>query len=339
MNQSCQSRSASGRRADASGADLAYVRVMRRLEADIATGRLTPGERLAPERELGDAPRRRAEHAPPGACRSRSARPDRISRTDPGWFVNGRRRDDRDDQRSAGPDGLGRAPRSGGVVEGLWRPGPPGGRGRGPSASDPARTARSSSSNACGSSNRRRCPSTSRCSSRRSSRRSSGSTSPGVRCTRRSARPTRIEPSRAECLLRASSTDERTAELLGLTEGDPLLELIGDGLRPVRRALRVRPAISIAATATRSGRPSSPAGSGRARSASHGPASIVSSAASSHPRRHPPKVLSERVLRPAAGLEGHPAAGRLPRVVGHRRSGHARSLAELGELRRRGLIS
>jgi GntR family transcriptional regulator len=34
-----------------------------------------------------------------------------------------------------------------------------------------------------------------------------------------------IEPSRAECLLRATTTDKRTAELLGLTEGDPLLEL------------------------------------------------------------------------------------------------------------------
>ena len=34
-----------------------------------------------------------------------------------------------------------------------------------------------------------------------------------------------IEPSRAECLLRAITTDGRTAGLLGLTEGDPLLEL------------------------------------------------------------------------------------------------------------------
>ena len=34
-----------------------------------------------------------------------------------------------------------------------------------------------------------------------------------------------IEPSRAECLLRAITTDRRTAEPLGLTEGDPLLEL------------------------------------------------------------------------------------------------------------------
>ena len=34
-----------------------------------------------------------------------------------------------------------------------------------------------------------------------------------------------MEPSRAECLLRASSTDGRTADLLGLTAGDPILDL------------------------------------------------------------------------------------------------------------------
>jgi GntR family transcriptional regulator len=34
-----------------------------------------------------------------------------------------------------------------------------------------------------------------------------------------------IVPSRGECLLRAITTDGRTADLLGLTEGDPLLEL------------------------------------------------------------------------------------------------------------------
>lgn len=42
-----------GLRLDARGDDLAYVAVHRRLEADILTGRLAPGERLAPERELG----------------------------------------------------------------------------------------------------------------------------------------------------------------------------------------------------------------------------------------------------------------------------------------------
>jgi GntR family transcriptional regulator len=52
MNQRCQLPPAAGRRTDAHGPDLAYIRLIRRIEADIATGRLTPGERLAPEREL-----------------------------------------------------------------------------------------------------------------------------------------------------------------------------------------------------------------------------------------------------------------------------------------------
>jgi GntR family transcriptional regulator len=41
-----------GRR-DVHGADLPSVQVQRRIEADIVTGRLLPGSRLAPERELG----------------------------------------------------------------------------------------------------------------------------------------------------------------------------------------------------------------------------------------------------------------------------------------------
>jgi GntR family transcriptional regulator len=42
----------SGRR-DVHGQDLPSVQVLRRIEADIITGRLLPGSRLAPERELG----------------------------------------------------------------------------------------------------------------------------------------------------------------------------------------------------------------------------------------------------------------------------------------------
>jgi GntR family transcriptional regulator len=41
------------RRLDPHGDDLAYVAIHRRLEADILTGRLAPGERLASERDLG----------------------------------------------------------------------------------------------------------------------------------------------------------------------------------------------------------------------------------------------------------------------------------------------
>jgi GntR family transcriptional regulator len=43
----------SAQRIDAHGDDLPYVQVLRRLEADIATGRLAHGERLASERDLG----------------------------------------------------------------------------------------------------------------------------------------------------------------------------------------------------------------------------------------------------------------------------------------------
>ena len=40
-------------RHDVHGEDLPSVQVLRRIEADIRTGRLLPGSRLAPERELG----------------------------------------------------------------------------------------------------------------------------------------------------------------------------------------------------------------------------------------------------------------------------------------------
>ncbi len=42
-----------GRRVDVHGEGLRYATVFHRLETDILTGRLAPGERLAPERELG----------------------------------------------------------------------------------------------------------------------------------------------------------------------------------------------------------------------------------------------------------------------------------------------
>jgi GntR family transcriptional regulator len=44
---------AAGGRQDVHGEDLPSVQVLRRIEADILTGRLAPGSRLAPERELG----------------------------------------------------------------------------------------------------------------------------------------------------------------------------------------------------------------------------------------------------------------------------------------------
>jgi GntR family transcriptional regulator len=87
MNQSCQPSSQRARRTDAGGRDLAYVRVMRRLETDIATGRLTPGERLAPERQLGarlDVARNTLRRA----LTDLAARGLLVSRDRSGWFVN-----------------------------------------------------------------------------------------------------------------------------------------------------------------------------------------------------------------------------------------------------------
>ncbi len=54
MNQRQQAEPAPGPgRRDVHGPDLPSVQVLRRIEADILTGRLQPGSRLAPERELG----------------------------------------------------------------------------------------------------------------------------------------------------------------------------------------------------------------------------------------------------------------------------------------------
>jgi GntR family transcriptional regulator len=88
MNQSCQPNSRGARRTDAAGRDLAYIRVMRRLETDIATGRLTPGERLAPERQLGarlDVARNTLRRA----LTDLAARGLLVSRDRSGWFVKG----------------------------------------------------------------------------------------------------------------------------------------------------------------------------------------------------------------------------------------------------------
>lgn len=88
MNQSCQPNPRRARRTDAAGRDLAYMRVMRLLETDIATGRLTPGERLAPERQLGarlDVARNTLRRA----LTDLAARGLLVSRDRSGWFVKG----------------------------------------------------------------------------------------------------------------------------------------------------------------------------------------------------------------------------------------------------------
>jgi GntR family transcriptional regulator len=54
MNQRQETAEPAGSgRQDVHGEDLPSVQVLRRIEADILTGRLVPGSRLAPERELG----------------------------------------------------------------------------------------------------------------------------------------------------------------------------------------------------------------------------------------------------------------------------------------------
>jgi GntR family transcriptional regulator len=52
QRQSADDPPGAGRR-DVHGEDLPSIQVLRRIEADILTGRLLPGSRLAPERELG----------------------------------------------------------------------------------------------------------------------------------------------------------------------------------------------------------------------------------------------------------------------------------------------
>ena len=52
QRQSADELPGAGRR-DVHGEDLPSIQVLRRIEADILTGRLQPGSRLAPERELG----------------------------------------------------------------------------------------------------------------------------------------------------------------------------------------------------------------------------------------------------------------------------------------------
>jgi GntR family transcriptional regulator len=223
MNQPCQPRPRSGRRTDAGGSDLAYVRVMRRLEADIATGRLSVGERLAPERLLGerfDVARNTLRRA----LADLAARGLLESRERAGWFVN-------DPgvtiETISGPQGL----TDWAALRGL-----------------PV------SSKVCGARVRNADESEAR-----ALRIAVGSpifelervrivdgvplsldlsvlrpalipTLAGVDFSDRSLYQTireanGVQPSRAECLLRASLTDDRTADLLGLSVGGPLLEL------------------------------------------------------------------------------------------------------------------
>ena len=70
--------------------------------------------------------------------------------------------------------------------------------------------------------------------------------------------------SRAECVLRASSTDERTADLLDLTTGDPILELTETVFDQYSEPFEIRPPFEPRPIGTRSGPLSWRAVSGRA---------------------------------------------------------------------------
>ena len=223
MNQSCQTGGRPTRRTDAHGSDLAYVRVMRVLEADIATGRLTPGERLAPERQLGarlDVARNTLRRA----LRDLAERGLIEARDRSGWFVNG---GGVTIETVSGPQGL----TDWAAVHGLAV--------SSQVYSSGVRRATEAESRAL------RIPLDSEVFELERVRIVEGAplsldqsvlaprlaaSLQGLDFSGRSLYQTvreklGIEPSRAECLLRAITTDRRTAGLLGLTEGDPLLEL------------------------------------------------------------------------------------------------------------------
>jgi GntR family transcriptional regulator len=196
---------------------------MRRLEADIATGRLTAGERLAPERQLG-ARLAVARNTLRRALADLAARGLLESRDRSGWFVNGAAVTI---EAISGPQGLtdwaaihGLAVSSK-VINARIRP----------SGEIEAQALRIPIDSEVFELERVRIVEGSPLSLDRSILIPSlaPSLAPldfsdrSLYQTLRTANG--IEPSRAECLLRAVTADRREAELLELPDGDPLLEL------------------------------------------------------------------------------------------------------------------
>jgi GntR family transcriptional regulator len=196
---------------------------MRRLEADIATGRLSPGERLAPERQLGarlDVARNTLRRA----LADLAARGLIEARDRSGWFVNGR---GVTIETISGPQGLtdwaavhGLAVSSKVIVARVRE-----------AEEAEARALQIPVASQIFELERVRVVEGAPLSLDRSIlvphvAAAIAALDFSARSLYQTLRAERgIEPSRAECLLRAITTDRRTADLLGLTEGDPLLEL------------------------------------------------------------------------------------------------------------------
>ncbi len=196
---------------------------MRRLEADIATGRLTPGERLAPERELGerlDVARNTLRRA----LADLAARGLIESRDRSGWFVNGR---GVTIETISGPQGL----TEWAAIHGLTVSSEVCSARVRPALESEARTLRIPLGSDIFELERVRIVEGAPLSLDLSILAPSlipylvGQDFSGRSLYQTLRERNGVEPSRAECLLRAVTTDDRTAKLLGLTEGGPLLEL------------------------------------------------------------------------------------------------------------------
>lgn len=196
---------------------------MRQLETDIATGRLTPGERLAPERELGerlDVARNTLRRA----LTDLAARGLLISRDRSGWFVNG---GPVTIETISGPQGL----TDWAAIHGLAVSSKVCAARVRPASEAEARALRIPLDSNVFELERVRIVEGAPLSLDLSvlapqladSITEVDFSSASLYQTLRIANG--INPSRAECMLRAVIADRRSAELLGLTDGDPLLEL------------------------------------------------------------------------------------------------------------------
>ncbi|HEX3427697.1 MAG TPA: GntR family transcriptional regulator [Candidatus Limnocylindrales bacterium] len=196
---------------------------MRQLESDIATGRLTPGERLAPERQLGarlDVARNTLRRA----LTDLAARGLLVSRDRSGWFVNG---GPVTIETVSGPQGL----TDWAAIHGLAVSSKVCAARVRPASDAEARALRIPLDSNVFELERVRIVEGAPLSLDLSvlAPRFAGSlaevdfSGSSLYQTLRTSEG--IEPSRAECMLRAVVADQRSADLLGLAAGVPLLEL------------------------------------------------------------------------------------------------------------------